>query len=82
MLQPSTGGQGLRINAVGPGYISTPLLEANLDADAMEGLSGKHPLARLGTSEEVSHVVCFLLSPAAAFMTGAYVLVDGGYIIV
>lgn len=72
------GPQGLRINAVGPGYISTPLLE-NLPAEAYEALKDKHPLGRLGTAEEVAHLVSFLLSPEASFITGGYYLIDGGY---
>ncbi|RBP62781.1 NAD(P)-dependent dehydrogenase (short-subunit alcohol dehydrogenase family) [Brevibacterium sanguinis] len=72
------GPQGLRINAVGPGYISTPLLE-NLPADALDALKDKHPLGRLGTAEEVAHLVSFLLSPQASFITGGYYLIDGGY---
>lgn len=73
------GADGLRINSVGPGYIMTPLLEANLDESALEGLKGKHSLGRLGTSEEVSNIVQFLLSEDASFVTGSYHLVDGGY---
>lgn len=73
------GAQGLRINAVGPGYITTPLLESSLDADTLEGLKAKHPLGRLGTAEEVAKVVSFLLSGDASFVTGAYYLIDGGY---
>lgn len=73
------GPQGLRINSVGPGYIRTPLLENNLSPEVMGALAGKHPLGRLGTSEEVSHVVCFLLSEEASFVTGGYYLIDGGY---
>ena len=73
------GPQGLRINSVGPGYIRTPLLENNLSPDVMGVLADKHALGRLGTSEEVSHVVCFLLSEEASFVTGAYYLIDGGY---
>lgn len=72
------GAQGLRINAVGPGYIDTPLLEA-APAEMLEGLKGKHPLGRLGRPEEIANVAAFLLSDKASFMTGAYVLVDGGY---
>lgn len=76
------GAQGLRINSVGPGYITTPLLESSLDADALEGLKAKHPLGRLGTAEEVAKVVNFLLSEDASFVTGAYYLIDGGYTVV
>lgn len=73
------GPAGLRINSVGPAYIDTPLLGKNLDAEARAGLVSKHPLGRLGTAEEVSHMVCFLLSDDASFATGGYYLVDGGY---
>ncbi|MEC5193386.1 MULTISPECIES: SDR family NAD(P)-dependent oxidoreductase [unclassified Arthrobacter] len=73
------GLQGLRINSVGPGYIRTPLLENNLTPEVMDALADKHALGRLGTSEEVSHVVCFLLSEEASFVTGSYYLIDGGY---
>lgn len=73
------GPHGLRINAVGPGYIRTPLVENSLSAQVREALAGKHPLGRLGTAEEVAHLVSFLLSQEASFMTGGYYLVDGGY---
>ncbi|KSU76178.1 NAD(P)-dependent dehydrogenase, short-chain alcohol dehydrogenase family [Pseudarthrobacter enclensis] len=73
------GAQGLRINSVGPGYIATPLLDKNLNEEAKQGLMAKHPLGRLGTAEEVAHLVCFLLSDEASFCTGGYYLVDGGY---
>ncbi|MEV8337833.1 glucose 1-dehydrogenase [Leucobacter sp. NPDC077196] len=72
------GPAGLRINAVGPGYIDTPLL-AGAPAEVKEGLVAKHPLGRLGRSEEIARVVRFLLSDDASFVTGAYYLIDGGY---
>ncbi|WP_156758850.1 SDR family NAD(P)-dependent oxidoreductase [Microbacterium karelineae] len=72
------GPQGLRINAVGPGYIDTPLL-AGAPAEVMEALVSKHPLGRLGRADEIAKVVRFLLSEDASFVTGAYYLIDGGY---
>lgn len=72
------GAQGLRVNAIGPGYIDTPLL-ATAPEEVVNGLEAKHPLGRLGQPEEIANVTTFLLSEKASFMTGSYVLVDGGY---
>ncbi len=70
---------GIRINAVGPGFIRTPLLDDNLDDETLEFLAGQHALGRLGTAEEVATLTAFLLSDEASFITGSYHLVDGGY---
>lgn len=70
--------RGVRINAVGPGYIDTPLLN-QLDAETKQALVGLHPIGRLGKPEEVAQLIVFLASDAASFVTGSYHLVDGGY---
>jgi len=71
--------QGLRINAVGPGFIKTPLLAANLDEQAQTYLSGLHAIGRMGEAQEVADLVAYLCSEQASFLTGGYYLADGGY---
>lgn len=71
--------QGVRINAVGPAFIDTPLLSKNLDQAVLDQLASLHPMGRIGRSEEVSALTYFLLSDRASFITGSYHLVDGGY---
>jgi len=72
------GQKNIRCNAVGPGYIDTPLLK-NLDEEHVHTLISKHPIGRLGKAEEVAELVLFLSSEKSSFMTGGYYLVDGGY---
>ncbi|MCR8724343.1 SDR family NAD(P)-dependent oxidoreductase [Frigidibacter sp. ROC022] len=71
--------QNIRVNAVGPGFIDTPLLSANLDEATMAALAGMHPVGRIGKPAEVAALTCFLLSDRASFINGSYHLVDGGY---
>lgn len=70
--------KGLRVNAVGPGYISTPLLQALSDADRAR-VAATTPLRRLGEPEEIAELVAFLLSARSSFTTGAFYLADGGF---
>jgi NAD(P)-dependent dehydrogenase (short-subunit alcohol dehydrogenase family) len=69
----------IRINSVGPGYISTPLLTKSLDESMMNTLAGLHPIGRLGTAEEVAELVFWLSSMRSSFVTGSYYTIDGGY---
>jgi NAD(P)-dependent dehydrogenase (short-subunit alcohol dehydrogenase family) len=67
--------QGIRVNAVGPAFIRTPLISG-----LEEAVRPLHPMGRLGTPEEVADLVIFLSSSRASFITGAYYPVDGGYL--
>ena len=75
--------QGIRVNAVCPGFIVTPMLERAglLSDEAMrKTLESLHPLNRLGSPDEVAQAVLFLASSKASFITGHPLLVDGGYV--
>ena len=71
--------KNIRCNAVGPGYILTPLLENNLDEETRKVIAAKAPANRLGTPQEVADLVVFLSSDKASFSNGSYYIADGGY---
>ena len=74
------GEQKVRVNAVGPGYIQTPLLTDTLDEKTIAALAGLHSMNRLGDVNEVAELVLWLSSSKASFVTGSYYPVDGGYL--
>jgi len=73
------GGRGIRINAVAPGPIRTAMTAA-VPTDAMAPVIGRTTLGRYGESPEVAEAVVWLCSPAAAYVNGAVLPVDGGYL--
>lgn len=71
--------RGVRVNAIGPGFIETPMLNA-LPADQLDNLIAQHPIGRLGQAREVAEIIAWLGSDRSSFVTGAYYAVDGGFL--
>jgi len=72
------GRLGIRVNIVHPGYIETPMM-ASAPPVMYQAQMALNPIERAGLPEEVAAVVCFLLSDAAAYVSGAEIPVDGAY---
>ncbi|BAL24609.1 SDR family NAD(P)-dependent oxidoreductase [Azoarcus sp. KH32C] len=75
---------GIRVNSIHPGFTDTPAIDNSLrareDGEAMvEAVARLHPIGRLARAEEIAAAVLFLASNASSFMTGAELVVDGGY---
>jgi NAD(P)-dependent dehydrogenase (short-subunit alcohol dehydrogenase family) len=74
-------GRGIRVNAIAPGFVTTALVqklerEGSID---MARLESRIPMGRLGRPEEIAETILFLCSPAASYITGAILSVDGGW---
>jgi NAD(P)-dependent dehydrogenase (short-subunit alcohol dehydrogenase family) len=73
---------GIRVNAVAPGWIATPMTQALQDDPNRSGpILSRTPLGRWGKPEDIANVVSFLCTPAAGFVTGTVIPVDGGYMV-
>ena len=73
--------QGIRINAVCPGMVNTPMAVAitkNYDPDIVKAMMARAPIGRFGEAEEIASAVVWLCTPAASFMIGHAMAVDGG----
>ena len=71
--------RGVRVNALSPGYIETPLIAGPEWQDKKEGFARDTPMGRMGTPDDLVGPAVFLLSDAAAYVTGADLLADGGF---
>ena len=73
------GPRKIRVNAVGPGFIRTPIL-SGLSEEMLKSMAQLHALKRIGEPDEVAALITFLASSEASFITGSYYAVDGGYL--
>jgi NAD(P)-dependent dehydrogenase (short-subunit alcohol dehydrogenase family) len=84
-------GYGIRVNSIHPGVILTDLVRAGMEDSVRKGLfkstaeaqaayESMHPIGRLGEPQDIAHAVLYLAADASRFMTGAELVVDGGYI--
>ncbi|MBM3944335.1 MAG: SDR family oxidoreductase [SAR202 cluster bacterium] len=72
--------QNIRVNCICPGFVATPLTrKLTSDPESTKALLEKHPIGRLGTPEEVAYSALFLACDESSFMTGAPLILDGGY---
>jgi 3(or 17)beta-hydroxysteroid dehydrogenase len=83
-LHCAQAGYRIRVNAVHPGYIDTPMLAAEIAATGMPGAARRlierlHPVGHLGEPDDVAYAVLYLASDEAKFVTGTALVVDGGY---
>ncbi|HEY3614161.1 MAG TPA: SDR family oxidoreductase, partial [Gaiellales bacterium] len=80
-LAVEVGPDGIRVNAVAPGLVRTPMAYVGRDDfDALEpAIAERHPLRRIGEADDIAGPAAFLLSDAAAWITGQTIVVDGGF---
>jgi NAD(P)-dependent dehydrogenase (short-subunit alcohol dehydrogenase family) len=86
-LECAEKGYEVRINSIHPGFTWTPMVQsavkrmatAEADEEAMRNSLTLHPLGRTGTADDIAAAIVFLASDESSFMTGAELVIDGGY---
>ena len=68
----------IRVNAIAPGYVDTPILSMVPD-NIKEAMGNELPIGRLGKDKEIANLICYLLSDDASFITGSIIPIDGGF---
>jgi NAD(P)-dependent dehydrogenase (short-subunit alcohol dehydrogenase family) len=77
---PKGHGTGIRVNAVAPGFIATPMTDAQIDPAYRARVNERTPMGRWGEPQHIADAVLFLASDRASFITGVILPVDGGYL--
>ena len=77
-LECAADGRAIRVNSLHPGFVQTPMFN-RLDEDRKKHFADMHPLGRVGSAAEIAQAALFLASDASSFMTGAELVVDGGF---
>jgi NAD(P)-dependent dehydrogenase (short-subunit alcohol dehydrogenase family) len=77
---PKGDGEGIRVNAVAPGFIVTPMTDAQIDPAYRTRVNERTPMGRWGQPQDIADAVLFLSSARASFITGTILPVDGGYL--
>ena len=71
--------EGIRINSVHPGVVDTEMIRGAMNQEGMQAVTRAHPLGRMGRAEDIAYGVLYLASDEASFVTGAELVIDGGY---
>jgi NAD(P)-dependent dehydrogenase (short-subunit alcohol dehydrogenase family) len=74
------GARGVRVNAVGPGMVETPMTAASVNTEMRQALLACTPLKRFAQARDIAELIVFLCSERANYITGAYYPIDGGYL--
>lgn len=78
VLAAEVAEQGILVNAIAPSTVDTPMIETLMSSHDNYNVSGTSPLGRIATTDDITSVINFLLSPGASYITGTILPVDGG----